>query len=150
MTRGVFNPINSKTETHHHPAGGTCHHFELYRLSCDHYDDMRDRAGRACEICRIPDLEAKGGGLVIDHFHPVFGWEFPYIRGLLCRADNSLMARVDGRMKWGANRTELEPLGLAYAANSWQMPNGLIRPRAVRRPLVFEQLALFDRELVAA
>jgi hypothetical protein len=125
MTRGVFNPINSKTEVRHSARGNTCGHFALYAITCDQYDEMRRQADYRCEICGKPESDCHRGRLVIDHHHG--GQGFPWhVRGLLCGRCNSVMAAVDGKRKWGSDRS-LETKALAYAANSWQTPAGSIR-----------------------
>lgn len=134
----VADPATARRfQTRHHPTGDICHHYEIWSLTCDQFDDMRDRAGYCCEICRIPEARAYRGRLLIDHVQ-ADSWKGiyrSYIRGLLCHRCKSLMARVDGNKPWGAKRgqfgIEFEAAAIAYAANSWQMPDGTIRPRLV-------------------
>ncbi|MEV8398830.1 endonuclease domain-containing protein [Streptomyces niveus] len=107
-----------KTETRHSRTGKTCHHFMYHRLTCDEFDQLRERAAGRCEICSTPELETGGRRLVIDHFR---GGDFHLIRGLLCDACNAVMSCVDGTKRWGENR-RWEARALLYEAASWHPP----------------------------
>lgn len=108
-----------KTETRHHPDGKLCHHFAHHRLTCDEYDALRARAAGRCEICGIAEEHTPRGVLDVDHFE-ARGVRFT--RGLLCRKCNSgVMACIDGRKVWGANR-KWEAKAREYEANSWEKP----------------------------
>ncbi|MEU2487114.1 endonuclease domain-containing protein [Streptomyces sp. NPDC012617] len=82
---------------HSQSAGTPCTHA-AYRLSCDEYDAMRQRAWGRCEICDKADDETPRGLLVIDHFQ---GMEVWFVRGLLCDRCNAVMQRHDGMAPWG-------------------------------------------------
>ena len=115
--RYVDRPLPHRlTQTRHSKSGHPCHHFEYHRLTCDEYDDLRERADGHCEICDTPEAETGGRRLVIDHFHGRRLW---IVRGLLCDRCNSLMSCFDGTKNWGANR-RLELLARSYQLLSWQ------------------------------
>jgi ribosomal protein L37E len=63
----------------------TCQH-KAYRLTCSEFDALVASADGRCQRC------GKRASLVIDHDHR-FGYSA--VRGLVCKACNSLMARVD-------------------------------------------------------
>ncbi|MFF3665517.1 endonuclease domain-containing protein [Microtetraspora malaysiensis] len=65
----------------------TCQHV-AYRLTCEDFDLLYERAEGKCEICRIPEEQTATGRLDIDH-----DYDYGYIavRGLLCRPCNSLL-----------------------------------------------------------
>lgn len=96
-----------------------CTHF-AYDLSCAAYDEMRDRAGDACEICRTPDRETKRGSLVIDHFQ---GGGLFIVRGLLCDKCNSVMSRHDRTAPWGPASLPWEDAARAYHLNAFSKPS---------------------------
>ncbi|MFE9064876.1 endonuclease domain-containing protein [Streptomyces violaceusniger] len=89
-----------------------------HRLTCDEYDELRERAGGCCEICGTPEAETGGKRLVVDHFE---GRGFRLVRGLLCDSCNAVMSCVDGTKRWGVNR-RWESEALEYEASSWQQP----------------------------
>jgi|HubBroStandDraft_6_1064221.scaffolds.fasta_scaffold159466_5 hypothetical protein len=133
-----------KTETRHHPSGGTCHHFAFHGLTCDEYDALRARANGRCEICGIAEEDTPRGVLVVDHFEEK-GVRF--IRGMICgRCNSGVMSCIDGRKVWGANR-RWEAKAREYEANSWEKPSPealalidartekLPRKRALPRPV---------------
>lgn len=71
-----------------------CHHYAVYGMACDEYDDLLWRAGDSCEICRKPAAELYKGRLCIDHDGRLGnGWN--HVRGLLCPRCNSNLRYVD-------------------------------------------------------
>lgn len=96
-----------------------CTHF-AYDLSCAAYDEMRDRAADACEICRTPDRETKRGRLVIDHFQ---GGGLFIVRGLLCDKCNSVMSRHDRNAPWGPASLPWKDEARAYHLNAFGKPS---------------------------
>lgn len=96
-----------------------CTHF-AYDLSCAAYDEMRDRAADACEICRTPDGETKRGRLVIDHFQ---GGGLFIVRGLLCDKCNSVMSRHDRNAPWGPAPLPWKDEARAYHLNAFGKPS---------------------------
>ncbi|MEU8839943.1 endonuclease domain-containing protein [Streptomyces roseus] len=109
-----------QTETRHHPLGKTCHHFQHHGLTCDQYDALRNRAAGRCEICQTPEAETGGRRLVVDHYEDSRVGRF--IRGLLCDKCNAVMACIDGRKRWGSNRS-WERRARRYELSSWQQPS---------------------------
>ena len=69
----------------------TCHH-RIYFMTCEELDALRAFAGYACQICGLPEREAKRGRLCIDHLGD---YGHPLVRGLLCDKCNAYMRRVD-------------------------------------------------------
>jgi hypothetical protein len=107
------------TENLHSKSAHACTHYAVHGLTCDEFDQLRSRAAGQCEICRTPERETSGKRLVIDHFED-YRIGLSFIRGLLCdRCNLVVMACVDGRRKWGANKM-WEQSALAYEMNSWQ------------------------------
>ena len=76
-----------------------CHHYAHYELTCEQFDQLRERAGGKCEICGTSEQEIYRQKLYIDHCHTT-----GQTRGLLCPKCNTVMACLDGRKPWGANR----------------------------------------------
>lgn len=105
------------TQARHSKSGLPCHHFDMHGVTCDEYDQMRERAAGSCEICRTPEPLTGGKRLVIDHFQAPRMW---IVRGLLCDRCNSLMSKFDGTKNWGSDRAEREPLAAAYQERCWQ------------------------------
>lgn len=120
-----------RTETRHHPQGKVCHHFARFKLTCNEFDELRERAAGACEICLTPESQTGGSRLVIDHFSSPTEC---YIRGLLCDRCNTVMACFDGTKKWGQNRI-WEPAAQRYAESSWQTAEDGHRAAALRGPI---------------
>lgn len=110
---------NGKQPQNRHTNAASCHHFTVHFLTCDEYDGLRERAGGRCEICRTPEEETGGKRLVVDHDGRSGMGHL--VRGLVCDRCNAVMACVDGRKRWGANR-RWETAARAFAANSWQQP----------------------------
>lgn len=99
-----------------------CTHAQpCYRLTCDEYDAMRDRAGDRCEICNRLDVETPRGELVIDHFQDEGGPCF--VRGLLCDRCNSVMQRHDGLAHWGPRSRPWAEKARAYHLNAFRRPS---------------------------
>jgi hypothetical protein len=92
----------------------TCQHTD-YQLTCAEYEDLLERAGARCEICRT-DV----GPLCIDHDHTT-----DVVRGLLCAACNCRLRWVDNGFR------EPTPDELRYLALSQGVvlptPQGAIR-----------------------
>lgn len=86
----------------------TCQHG-AYRLTCEDFEALWERAGGCCEICRVPAADTPAGKLGIDHAQ-----EYGYfaVRGLLCAKCNSLMRYVDRGQKTSRAARE-------YMANAW-------------------------------
>lgn len=78
----------------------TCRHRD-YRLTCEQFTDLLERAGHSCELCGRADIR-----LHIDHV--IHG----PVRGLLCPKCNALMSHVDRGLKPPTAATE------AYRANA--------------------------------
>lgn len=72
----------------HHPAHPSCRH-SFYKLTCEEFGELVRRAGDACELCRIPRVDAPRAKLYIDHDHNIGIWA---VRGLLCPSCNVSMA----------------------------------------------------------
>ena len=87
----------------------TCHHKTFF-LSCNALDELLAYAGRRCQICELPESEAKRGRLVIDHLRD-YGWHL--VRGLLCDKCNALMRRIDSGER-RASRAVID-----YQQNAW-------------------------------
>jgi hypothetical protein len=64
----------------------TCHH-RAYRITCEQYDRMLDRADGHCEICGLAVEDTPDGRLGIDHDHRA-GDGFNHVRGMLCTKCN--------------------------------------------------------------
>ena len=106
----------------HNAPGMVCHHYALYRMTCEEYEALRARTGGRCELCNVPEEETRRGFLVIDHFHGRNGGSF--IRGMLCDwCNQSVMRCIDGIQAWGANRA-WEAAAREYEHNPWHQPSG--------------------------
>jgi len=90
------------------PDHGRCQH-KIYFLSCEDYDFLWERAGGACEICRTPQADVRGGKLYIDHDHRYGDFA---VRGLLCPKCNKLVARVEKTNEWNHQVS-------VYLQNAW-------------------------------
>ncbi|MFI0827206.1 endonuclease domain-containing protein [Streptomyces roseolus] len=103
-----------------------CPH-DLYRLTCDDYEAMRDRARDCCEICGLHGHDTPRGALVVDHFE---GGGARFVRGLLCDRCNSLMQRHDGTAPWGPKSLHRSGEARAYHLNAFSNPTDEQRARA--------------------
>lgn len=112
--RSLLPAQNWHTET-----GSPCHHFVTYGLTCDDYDDMHERAGGCCEICRTPEADTVRGILVIDHFQTSKVW---FVRGLLCDKCNAVMSVHDKRSHPSARWRQYAKQAAAYHAKAWGRP----------------------------
>jgi hypothetical protein len=112
------NPTR-KTETRHSLNGKTCHHFQYHGLTCDEYDALRARAAGHCELCGTAEPDTGGRRLVVDHYE---GNQLRFIRGLLCDRCNSLMSCIDGRKRWGPDRSRVAA-AREYERRSWHQPS---------------------------
>lgn len=102
------------------PDHGRCQH-KIYFLSCEDYDSLWERAGGACEICRTPQADVRGGKLYIDHDHRYGDFA---VRGLLCPRCNKLVARVEMTNEWHHEVS-------SYLKNAWFL--GVLRARHAAR-----------------
>lgn len=112
---------------HSKRPGVKCTHALMYRLTCDEYEAMRDRADGRCEICNRPDTETPRGELVIDHFSEPGVW---FVRGLLCDRCNSVMQRHDGTAHWGPASRPFAAQARAYHLNAFGRPSAEVLKRA--------------------
>lgn len=104
------------TETRHATPGNTCTHYLSYELTCDEYDQMKERAQGRCEICSTPEAETPRGSLVIDHYQ----WaDTFFVRGLLCDRCNAVMARHDRKHVWGDKTRPWAAKAAEYHHKSW-------------------------------
>lgn len=62
----------------------TCTNHRRYKLSCQQYEGLLERADGICEMCRRPLARGPRGRLAIDHLGP--SWA---VRGLLCNGCNA-------------------------------------------------------------
>lgn len=92
------------TETSTYADHDTCSNHRRYKLSCQQYEGLLDRAGGICEMCRRPLARGPRGRLAIDHLGPLWA-----VRGLLCNGCNSGLG--DGDLGY-RNAAE-------YLANAW-------------------------------
>ncbi len=67
----------------------TCHHQQVYGLTCGEFELLLQRAGEACEICGEAGMK-----LYIDHEHLAENYWGP-VRGLVCPRCNAHLRRVD-------------------------------------------------------
>ena len=112
-------------------AGLNCQHLANHGIGCDEYAEIVVWAGVRCQICGIHGAETARGELVLDHLASKPADPVPHcIRGMICDKCNSLMARVDGRMPWGTDRTN-EEAALRYAANAWHLTHKAQPPHRV-------------------
>ncbi|WP_329368867.1 endonuclease VII domain-containing protein [Streptomyces sp. NBC_00669] len=105
---------------HFNGSDGTCLHATVYGLTCAQYEEMRDRAGDCCELCRTPGPETPRGSLVIDHFD---GMGVNFVRGLLCDRCNALMSRYDGTAPWGPSTEHRKDEAHAYHLAAYGAPS---------------------------
>lgn len=77
-----------------------------YRLTCDSMDELLERSGGRCEICRISGVESTHRMLYIDHDDTHGDWA---VRGLLCGTCNTKLEH-ENRFSSAADR---------YLKNSW-------------------------------
>lgn len=100
----------------HVAADKICNHFNSYGLLCDEYDQLKERAAGACEICDTPEAETTRGALVIDHFE---SRDLFFVRGLVCDRCNGVMARHDRKLTWGPATRPFAERARAYHLRSW-------------------------------
>lgn len=79
--------------THAKPARGQCSH-KRYRLTCEDYDVLWERAEGRCEICGREPQDTTAGTLFVDHDWSLGWWA---VRGLLCNGCNARSALDDPR-----------------------------------------------------
>lgn len=65
----------------------SCGH-KNYRLSCDSMNELLERSGGRCEICRVSGVESSHRMLYIDHDTTYGYWA---VRGLLCGTCNTIL-----------------------------------------------------------
>lgn len=138
MKTGIAERLYGKG---HADAGKKCHHLHEHRLSCREYQDLRDRACEACEICGTSEEKVYRQLLHIDHDH-VTG----RARGLLCAKCNAVMACYDGRKTWGANR-RWEEQAIVYVAMA-SLWSAYIRVTARLRSDPFRDMADHVRAVI--
>lgn len=80
----------------HHGNPLYCHHYAVYDMSCEQFEQLRARAGGSCEICGISEKDVFREQLVVDHSHST-----GRVRGLVCLRCNQIMSCFDGRKPWG-------------------------------------------------
>ncbi len=80
------------SDRYHRKTDGPCHHYAVYMLSCEEFDELYEYARGCCQLCGTAEAETPRGMLVIDHLSD---YGFQAVRGLLCDKCNSFMARVD-------------------------------------------------------
>lgn len=114
-----MGPIRRTDYGHARRPDLNCTHLLSYRLTCDEYEAMRDRARGRCEICDRLDRETPRGELVIDHFAGKGAW---FVRGLLCDRCNSVMQRHDGTAPWGPASRPFAAKARAYHLNAFARP----------------------------
>jgi Recombination endonuclease VII len=61
------------------PEHDRCDNHRKYRLSCQQLENLIERSGQRCEICRTPSARTSWQRLHIDHCGPLWA-----VRGLLC------------------------------------------------------------------
>lgn len=126
----------------------------MYGLTCEQYEDMRERAAGRCPICKVAEKDTPRGFLVIDHFHghrSVPGSAF--IRGLICDwCNQSVMQAHDGLKAWGKTNRQYRQAAAEYERNSWQEPSEAARRIMAARTekLPRKPLRKFDRSRVNA
>jgi len=99
-----------------------CHHWAVYRLTCEEYESVRRHAEGCCGICKTPEAETRRGILHVDHFHGQNGvW---FIRGMLCGwCNQSVMQCFDGLKPWNPVNRQYEDAAREYERNSWEKPS---------------------------
>ncbi len=97
--------------THNATISGidTCTH-KAYKMSCEDFDGLLERAGHRCEICRRAGVETTHGKLFIDHDRGCGDWA---VRGLLCCSCNSRLG-MDSAF---GNRQDVRQ----FLADSWYL-----------------------------
>ncbi|MFD3978348.1 endonuclease domain-containing protein [Streptomyces griseus] len=115
---------------HARRSGSKCTHLLGYRLTCDQYEAMRDRAQGRCEICDRLDRETPRRELVIDHFTGGRGTGVWFVRGLLCDRCNSVMQRHDGTAPWGPSARPFVMRARSYHLNAFGRPDAEMLRRA--------------------
>ena len=66
------------------PTHERCTVHRRYKLSCEQYEELLDRSGNICEMCRRPLARGPRNHLAIDHCGPMWA-----VRGLLCNGCNA-------------------------------------------------------------
>lgn len=109
--RSVIDSTDTESTYEWQPHRG-CRHL-IYKLTCDEFDQLRERAQNRCEICGEGPKPTQRGMLFIDHDEMKGKWA---VRGLLCVTCNSSLglphfARTEPAQAYLANpfRTE-EPV----------------------------------------
>lgn len=83
----------------------SCGH-RSYRLSCDSLNELLERSGGRCEICRTPGIETSHRLLYVDHDMMRGYWA---VRGLLCGACNTKLE----------HENRFSPAADLYLQRSW-------------------------------
>jgi hypothetical protein len=85
--------------TPHGPATSRCSNHRYYRLTCEDYDALLERANNKCQICEIRAEYTRHHFLHIDHDHTIGRWG---VRGLLCVQCNTSLGDY---IRWGDTRS---------------------------------------------
>lgn len=80
-------------------SGHSTHIWRLYRLTRDMFDTLFSAQGNACAGCG----ESRKYNLCVDHDHDPTN---PYVRGLLCKRCNKVLAQVRDRAEILQNLAE--------------------------------------------
>lgn len=107
--------------------GINCQHAAYHGIGCDEYAEIVDWVGPHCQICGIHESDTPRGEIVLDHFDEPDRGVPHKIRGMLCDKCNALMAKVDGRKKWGDNRLN-EAAARRYLATAWYLTHPVQPP----------------------
>jgi len=103
--------------------GKLCQHWEIYRLTCEEFEQLRARSGGRCEICGIAEEDTPRGYLIIEHYHHQDVW---FVRGLVCDRCNHLMACHDRSAVWGPVTRPRAHLAAEFHRNGWGATSELL------------------------
>lgn len=112
--------MNQTSSPHAHSrTDSRCAH-DLYKMSCEEFDQLHQRADGRCEICGVLPEDTQHGKLHIDHDRPR-GQDA--VRGLLCSPCNTRLGR-DAQFV-------ATPEALRYLTNPWHASpeGGTLRQR---------------------
>lgn len=81
--RGKYNPVADRRK----------HLLRTYGITPERYDEMLEKQGHVCAICKRPE-RIEGRNLCVDHCHST-----GEVRGLLCNACNIALGKLEDNLE---------------------------------------------------